>query len=733
MKKMFLILLVSLLFISLSSASVYYLTDINSSFPDCPTQKLLTKTPQTNLKTLWTGQFRSNLPLYSPYIQFLPFYGNIANTSNGIEIYNRNISIMNASSLGQGWLLNESLYRKTIDVQRILWNISTFYGTGQANDNNKFIYRVYVVNCSGGQFNLVKNLTNTNILFETNHSGGQEGWNSSTEQIYYQPASSSDCSISCRNFTQPIGIINNYTFKQGEYIFFEFGTGGANDLTMRSIGLRYNNSESFINIVNDIDINNFFENNISYTNTIYETVNNTLSINLTYNTIYNSISTTLIYNGTSYSSTSSGSGDTYVFNTSMISPNVNTSTNYSFYWRVALTNTTGIYYYNSTTYNQTVLPITVINVTTSCGSLNRSLFFRLQNEQNFSNLTGNINYKFTYGVNSSEETVFGSLSNVNNFSVCINSSAIPTFQIGYGEIQYFVNGYADRRYYIFNGTRISNSTTNITLYSLINTDQYSFQITTQDKSTIPYVGYYLSLIRWYPQYNQYNVVDMGLTDNKGQTVFHVEVDDVDYRIGLYYNNGTLVKLFDPIRMVCLDTTACTYTVIVKEDTTSYSELLNIDYTLTWNETTHYVQFIYSDPSQTTHTYNLSVYQIRGDKSILICSNSLEGYTGSIICDLTGYTGTFKVTVDRQSTPTFFIQKIIQMNTNNSLKSSYGLFISFLVGLEILLVTVVVSLNMALIGAVIMIIPAYFLGAIGLVQLGGVIVLAIIVYIIAEKA
>ena len=228
-------------------------------------------------------------------------------------------------------------------------------------------------------------------------------------------------------------------------------------------------------------------------------------------------------------------------------------------------------------------------------------------------------------------------------------------------------------------------------------------------------------MRWYPNLNQYRVVDMGKTDETGSTVIHVRAEDVDYRIGVYYQNGTLIKLADPIRMVCLSS-PCTYTLKISPTDVDYTSFMNIQYSLTFNESTGIWSYTFSDPSQRTDTMNLTVYRLTATTDNIICSDSVTGFSGAITCNTSLYTGMLKAEVTREASPkVVFVQKVVNVATS-AFKSSFGLWLALLIAIPIIFVSVMVSPIAAIIGGVIALLPAFFFGSVNIGIIGGIAVL-----------
>lgn len=464
---------------------------------------------------------------------------------------------------------------------------------------------------------------------------------------------------------------------------------------------------------------NLVSENTSYDNPTIEGENNTLYLNLTATQI-DTLAATVYWNGTGYTATSTHNGTYGVLTASFLNPLVTSNQNVSMYWTYNLSGTL----YNSSTYYQTVNYLTPLVVSASC--TDKAINFTLKDEGNLSAIYGNIEYNFKYGVaNSSLKEVYGSLTNVTEFYACINTSAAPNYTVGQGEIFYTSENYVDRRYYIFNGTILNNVFNNITLYDLLTADQTSFKLEVEDTSLNPYVDKYTALIRWYPELNEYNVVDMGLTDETGSTVIHVRTEDVDYRIAVYQKNGSLIKLADPIRMVCL-VSPCTYTLKIAPTDTDFTSFLNIDYTLDYNTTTGIWTFTYSDSSQRTSEMNLTVYKVTGTSVYPVCTNTLNAYAGAITCNTSLYTGTLRAVAYRSASPPVVIAEKIISTTQTAFSSTFGLWISILIGIPIIFIFAFMSPLGAILGGIIALIPALYFGAITWAVMGGVAVLGGIV-------
>lgn len=473
-------------------------------------------------------------------------------------------------------------------------------------------------------------------------------------------------------------------------------------------------------------VNGFSIDALNYTTPIYESQTNVFTLNLSYSqSRISDISAVLVYNGTTYTPTETLSTDSADYYVSLSVPEVTTATNYNFYWVITVVSSEGTYVYNTSTYTQVVNPISPLVFSSTC--TDRAYMFTLKDEENFTTLNGTINYNFRFGINNGTYSqVYGQLNSTTFFYLCINSTLSPTWTIGEGELQYSVNGYVDRRYYIFDNTIVTNNTNNVSLYELLSTEQTSFSLETEDRSLTPYVDKYTALLRWYPNLNQYLVVEMGRTNAEGDTVIHVETEDVDYRVALYYRNGTLIQLDDPTRFVCL-VNPCTYTLRVDPSDTDFTSYLKVAYDLNYNETTQIFTLTFSDSTQRTDSMALTVYKDTGAGSTTVCSTSTAGFVGVLTCDISAYTsGTFRAVVTRTASPPSVIAQRIINIVNSALKSSFGLWLSMLIAVPIVFFMAFISPIGAVIGIIIALIPAFWFGSINMAIFSGIIVLGIII-------
>lgn len=446
----------------------------------------------------------------------------------------------------------------------------------------------------------------------------------------------------------------------------------------------------------------------SYNVTTYETFTEPFNINVTYdNSEYPDAQAFFWYYNGSWSSQLADTneyGSGAVFNTSIGIPIIESEQNTTFFWQIIFDAGDGIEA-NSTSHNQTIMPLVAISFGTECSAgTELSMFFDFKDEQNLTTLTNaNANYNFNIGAGGTTYKVFsGNLTGVNNISICLNTTLVTNMSLSYGEIQYSRTGYADRRWYAFNTTRFTNTTTNNTLYLLISGEATSFLLTIRHPDLSAYTAKYATLLRWYPAQDDYEVVEMIQTDSMGQSIMRVEVEDPDYRIGVYEKDGTLIYLASPVRMACL-VDPCSYTLTIPdEEAEEYDNFLDMTYDLEYNATTGIWTFTYNDASQDTEFIELNVYRVVGDTENLICTDNSTIWTGVLSCDVSAYSGLLKAVVYRTASPEKPIALEWYDTTTTIFQSGFGLFI-----------TIIFTLLLALLGVASPVV-AIVLGCAGLI-------------------
>jgi len=511
------------------------------------------------------------------------------------------------------------------------------------------------------------------------------------------------------NITYTCNTLTNVTFSTGGdktiYVF-------AND----TLGHEAGEETSFLI--------NYVQENAVYNSTVVEGETTTLILNVTASEI-TTFNGTIRYNGTDYTPTLTNDSTEALLTYTLTAPVVSANTLVYFNWSYTLNGVA----YNSSEHNHTIIYLTPLVISTSCDD--KAIRFDIVDEENLTALYGEIDYNFKYGLsNGTLKSVYGNISSATTFYACINATVSQNYTIGYGEIQYSNSDHVDRRYYLFEGRKVNNNTiANISLRDLLTIDQTSFLLTMEDTSLNVYAEKYTALWRWYPDLNEYQIVEMGKTDEDGHTVAHVNTEDVDYRIGLYELDGTLIKLGEPLRFICTSA-PCSFTLRVGAGEIDYSSIFDIQAEITYNQTSKVFTLIYNDPNSYTSLMRFLVTRESGTNSLIICNDTNAGFTGVMSCNTSEYTGLKKAVAYRSASPPVIIVQKVVSEINTTFNSGFGLFIAVILWLAIVLSGFGNNPIWIIVLGVVGLIPALFFGTINIAIFTGIAVLgAIIIHFI----
>ncbi len=112
---------------------------------------------------------------------------------------------------------------------------------------------------------------------------------------------------------------------------------------------------------------------------------------------------------------------------------------------------------------------------------------------------------------------------------------------------------------------------------------------------------------------------------------------------------------------------------------------------------------YNDPSQTTSEIQLNVYKVTGTKETLICTDNATTYTGVLKCNVSTSVGQLKAEVFRSASPSRIINILWYNTVSKPFKSSFGLFVTFLVSLTLFLLGIAMPVASIILGVLSLII------------------------------
>ncbi len=454
------------------------------------------------------------------------------------------------------------------------------------------------------------------------------------------------------------------------------------------------NGNSTLNVGADIQ-------NITYSNSTYETQSQEFiaSVELLENSDLFAVK--FIYNGTEHSATKTQiDSNSYQLSKTIDIPLTNEEVNVSFYWRYIYALDGDYAYQNSTSFNQTILPLYFVKCNATY--VNTSIRFIVKNE---TNPNPEINAKFysswDYWLGSGDvkkSYAWEDVTETNDtFEFCIS---LPSLEYSIdAQIDYTASDKVLRTYYIQNGTA-TNETNNITLYLLPETESTSIMVYVKDYLLNALIERVVKAQRYDTGEGIWKTVELTRTDDTGQGLLHLLEEDADYKFLIEYQ-GNNVYSSEPRRIVCTSS-PCSIEFKVGESSEEVILFNNIDgitYDLSFNNESENIVFVWDDVTGLTSYFRLLVEKQGYKDSTTICDVQSTDTSGSLVCSLANKTGTFITTVYRSASPEApFSQLITELKngfaTFGSETYAWGIFfilLMFFVGLAGGVVTALMSL------------------------------------------
>lgn len=446
---------------------------------------------------------------------------------------------------------------------------------------------------------------------------------------------------------------------------------GSNTITfyaMNDVGFTATKTLNFNFFMYGIDVTSQ-----SYEDPVLENSAQAFAMNVTYDSsYYTSISATLIYNGTSYFGIKTGSGENVSFSTNVISPNVASDQNVSFYWTVGLFRSGSTTYFNSTSLNQTVLDFNIDN----CSSNTVLLYnFSLKDENtreliNGTALNSSIEVDLTLSTFGTENAWFNyhnTYFQENPAQLCSNIDLIDTVYRVDMVSSYVADSYVEEFYFVDNGTLQNASIPyNLDFHDLPLADSTTFLFTFLDESGLEVPGTIVHTLRYYIGEGDPDVeVERSKQDNNGQTHIHLVEEDVIYQFNITLE-GRQIFLSAQYNAKCLST-PCAITLSAEPENlpfpTNYDNLPEGTYTVYANKTSRDVTLLFN--LNQTATMNLSIWTENNNEANIVASDTITASGGELIVNVPVQYGNMTYYAVIYMDGEFIASRVIDLTENGS--------------------------------------------------------------------
>jgi len=305
-------------------------------------------------------------------------------------------------------------------------------------------------------------------------------------------------------------------------------------------------------------------------------------------------------------------------------PNVTTATNVPFNFELNYTNSSGSYFFNSTSKTQSVglIKVKYCNSTFNVSFIN----FTIQDQSTF--IKVNSSFKISIDGDGFEYSYNDTSQTNSTFAFCFEPSHLE-YNIS-ANIEYEATGY-EPNYYYLSGYSLTNLTSNITIYLLNSSLGDPIVLKVLDESKLPVAEAYVSIQKYDAGTGTFYTVGMAKTDFNGEDVVYLNWYDTYYRYSVVQNSELLVltgtsKIYSsPIRINIPRTYEFTY-----------EKFKNIAYTLTFNNLTHNFILSYTDTTGDVADACLRVTKRTLRNDTVICLNCESSASATIFCDISTY-------------------------------------------------------------------------------------------------
>lgn len=345
---------------------------------------------------------------------------------------------------------------------------------------------------------------------------------------------------------------------------------------------------------------------------------------------------TFVYDSVPYSASSSSSGSNYViYKNAFVVPDVAVFTNKSFYFSLLLSNGAVV---NLTTKGQLVSTLGIDNCTTFTRVLYNFTLLDEDAQTLLSNTTIKTNLNFYNSDRSSLIFNFSSSFTNNPLTICLNQTLTAVSQYSLDTVVEYTSTDHETEYYNIRNFELTNSTPtqSIRLYDLLTANSQVFKIIYKDSSFLPVANALIEINRTYVNEGVSKIVELPITDEKGETVGHFVLDDVLYSLRVI-KDGVVLETLTNVLAVCQNPSISTCTIEFNSfrsgvDVPNFHQEGDFNFTLDFNSTSRDIisQFIIPSGDIANVTIEITKEDALGTT---VCTDDLSSSSGTLNCNV----------------------------------------------------------------------------------------------------
>lgn len=198
-------------------------------------------------------------------------------------------------------------------------------------------------------------------------------------------------------------------------------------------------------------------------------------------------------------------------------------------------------------------------------------------------------------------------------------------------------GNVTNRYYL-NNLSLSNDSRAYSLYSWLSSDGLEgFAGTVRNKVSYAYSsGVYAGLQKFYPAEGLWRLVQMDKSGQFGEVYFNIVPNVPEYRVSFIDHENHVLATTSTVKFICDNVNIrCEGTFLVTPYSLSLQNNLPV-VRFYYSNTTRLMTFYFNG----TVNHNISMRVIRRGNDAAVCEKNVFGSSGSYVCNMSGYFGTF---------------------------------------------------------------------------------------------
>ena len=374
---------------------------------------------------------------------------------------------------------------------------------------------------------------------------------------------------------------------------------------------------------------------ISFPNNVSETERAVFNLNITLLQGANLFAARLNYDGVKYLGTKTSLNGAGLMLTRVIDIPLlknNSAQNVSFHWEFEYKN--GVQgNQNTSTFSHRVTPLIfqecndthstmkVWNITVANESTRKFITSTLDGSFDFWLGTGTVIKD--YSLNTPTGTTKG------NYTFCANRENVNVSSI----INVKSDGYFERTFY-FNKENFNTSRTNTTLFLQTKGTPIIIQMT--DPGLVALVGNFINVYRFYPDINEYLIVEKAQSDEFGQFVARlIEPNTVKYQFEFLDEDNNILKRTDDMTIACR-TTFCVIPFVIEGDFNDFDTFQNVtdfDFSISFDNVTNIFTYTWNDVTGESISSRLLVERIAFNGTTTVCNSTSTASANTITCSV----------------------------------------------------------------------------------------------------